>query len=313
MRLLSRIYDYKRISDNRSRVVCKEESYSMILHRRTAAITVATIVLSLVFCGGAGAAKSKKKKVVYTGRPKMVVPKNILAGSAITKGRVFYPPTMMEDTLAGIRLGRDAKDVLSKWGNPTSIAVGGSAPAASAPTVAAAPAYAPPGAGGNPYAVLASGVNAAAGMLGMNTQPIPQGGGLPPLPGYGAPGSPVPGAAMPAAPAASPSGGLADNEITYTYELNGGITVEYVITDGIVTQITVGGYSPWSLSKTHSGLQLGDTYKLAVWVCGFPKRQAYVGRFLRISYIENNRVVYTFLNKRLVGVTIAMMEKQQLQ
>lgn len=318
MRWVSRISASKRISVNRSIVVSKEESYSMIWHRRTAAIAATVIALSLVICGGADAVKSKaaksKKKpvVVYTGRPKLVVPYNILMGSAITKGRAFYLPTMMEDTLAGIRLGRTAREVLSKWGNPSSIAVGGSAPAA-APPVAAAPAYQAPGAGANPYAAMVPVLNAAAGMMGMNTSPMPAGGGLPPLPGYGAPGAAVPGAAIPAAPEPAAAGGLSDNEITYTYELNGGITAEFVITDGIVTQITVGGYSPWGLSKTHSGLQLGDTYKLAVWVCGFPKKQEYVGRFLRLRYIENNRVVYTFLNKRLVGVTIAMMPKEQLQ
>jgi hypothetical protein len=116
----------------------------------------------------------------------------------------------------------------------------------------------------------------------------------------------------------SPAGGgeartLRQEEVTWTYDLPNGITLEFIVTDGTITQITVGGEGPWGLSKTRTGLQLGDTYKLVLWVCGYPTEpQKYVRRFLRVSYIDKNRALFTFLNKKLVGVTIALVQ-QELQ
>ena len=104
----------------------------------------------------------------------------------------------------------------------------------------------------------------------------------------------------------TPAPTLTYGEVTYTYDLPNGITLEFVLTEGIVTQITVGGVGPWAMSKTRMGIQLGDTYKLVVWVCGYPESQAYVGRFLRVSYISKGRVMYTFLGKKVVGVTISI-------
>jgi len=269
----------------------------MLLHRGTPVIVAAVITLSMLLpvalpAAGAGSAK-------------VAVPKIILTGASVTKGRAFYKPTMREDTLGGIRLGRLAQEVLAKWGNPTRIVVGGGGGDQTAAAAPGGPAYTPPP-GMNPYASLAAGLNSAAGMAGMQTYPgAPLAGGLQPLPGYPAPNmAPVPGA--PAAGGGA-SSGLSEDEVTWTYDLQGGITLECVITDGLVTQITVGGSGPWKLSKTRTGLQLGDTYKLALWVCGYPESQRFVGRFLRVSYVNKSRVVYTFMNKNLVGVTIALV------
>jgi len=77
--------------------------------------------------------------------------------------------------------------------------------------------------------------------------------------------------------------------------------------------ITVGGVGPWGLSKTRTGLQLGDSYKLVLWVCGYPESQRYAGRFLRLSYVDKSRVLYTFLNKKMVGVTIALVQEELAQ
>lgn len=278
-------------------VSVKEESGSMFLHRKTPAIAAAAFVVSLFVAGAICPAPAGSSTLT-----KVSVPKHIITGSSVTTGRTFYKPTMYEDTLAGIRLGREAKEVLSKWGNPSSISVGGSGGDAGPVVPQLAPAYTPAPGGVNPYEGLAAGINQAMSRSGMQNQFT-----LPPLPGFGAPGIPPP-----AAPGADRSSGevagLSEDEVVWTYTLNGGITLEFIITGGLVTQITVGGTGPWSLSKTRTGLQLGDTYKLAVWVCGYPESQKYVSnRFLRVSYVNKSRVVYTFLNNKLVGVTIALV------
>jgi len=272
----------------------------MLLHRRTPVIAAAVLALYMLV-----------PIALYAAGPgpgKVSVPKNILTGSSVTKGRSFYRPTTREDTLGGIRLGREAREVLSRWGNPTRIVVGGGGGEEAAPTAPTGPGYMPPP--GNPYAPMGAAMNTAAGMLGMTTSPgAPLTGGLPPLSGY-----PMPGMAPPLGgpPAGGGGGGgganLSEDEVTWTYDLQGGITLEFVITDGLVTQITVGGTGPWALSKTHTGLQLGDTYKLVWWVCGYPESQRFVNsKYLRVSYVNKMRVVYTLLKNKVVGVTIALV------
>ncbi len=278
----------------------------MFLFRRAFAVLTATTLLFATVAGGVSyaakhhrhRAKAKAKvsikvaKKANAGKGKISVPATILKGSAVTTGRAFYKTEIPENTLAGIRLGRQANEILAKWGNPSRITIGtatAEGPTSAQPT---GPAYIPPSP--NPYASLA-------GMLG--------GPGLPPMPGLGAPGMPAPG------PSQQPNAGsgtpvLTQEEVTWTYDLAGGITLEFIITDGQITQITVGGNGPWGLSKTRNGLQLGDSYKLVLWVCGYPEKQTYAGRFLRASYVEKNRALYTFLNRKLVGVTIALVQEE---
>lgn len=292
----------------------KEELSFMMINRRTFAIkTSLAVVLGLALVTTCGAAK----KPVYSKGGKVSVPKAILAGSSLTTGRAFFAQRLPEDTLAAIRLGRPAKEVLSKWGNPSRITVGVTqtqgSEGSTTPTAPGIP-YTPPQSnafGGGLFA----GVNQAAGMMGLQNPPMGPGSGMPMmpgLPGYGAPGmTPPPGAAV------SPNTGgqtamLDSEEVTWTYDLSSGITLEFIITDGLVTQITVGGQGPWGLSKTRTGLQLGDTYKLVLWVCGYPENQKYAGRFLRTSYVNKSRALYTFLNKKLVGITIAMVPSELL-
>ncbi|MCE5315608.1 MAG: hypothetical protein ABFD49_03815 [Armatimonadota bacterium] len=262
----------------------------MILTRKTAATLAAILVFST----------TSVMALAAKGASKVYVPKNILKGAKVASGRAFYKTNVPEDSLAGIRLGREAKEILVKWGNPSRITVGSVSSDGAAAGVPGSPADA---SSTNPFVAMAPGLNTAAGMLGMQGSSF-SGTGLPTLPGMPVPGTAAIGQAL-------PNGGtnstLTEEEVTWTYDLNGGITLEFIITDGLITQITVGGSGPWGLSKTRTGLQLGDTYKLTLWVCGYPESQKYVGRFLRVSYVNKNRALFTFLKNKLVGVTIAMV------
>ena len=214
---------------------------------------------------------------------KLYVPKSMITGSTLTTGRSFYTSPIPENSLAGIRLGRKAKEILLKWGNPTRITISASA-------AEAAPAAIP-------------GMEMMPGMGGFMGGPMGMGGipgmeGVPGMEGMGVP-----------TPAQQPRAASVTN-VVWTYDLHNGITIEFVVTEGIITQITVGGVGPWSLSKLRSGLQLGDSYKLVLWVNGYPEKQTYNGRFLRVSYVNKNRAVLTLLDKKIVGVTIAMIPEE---
>ena len=265
-----------------------EELIRMSLNHRTLAIAAAAILVTVTISGSTcNAAK----------RSKVYVPAKIIKGASITKGRAFYSSRIPEDTLAGIRLGRGARSILAKWGNPTRVTVGSTT--SNVDTSNSQPAYTP--AAANPYGTITQGLNAIAGMYGgQNMLP-----GLPGLPGVGTNAQQQ---------TQSQSGGttqsLTEEEVTWTYDLSNGVTLEFIITDGIITQITAGGVGPWKLSRTRSGLELGDTYKLVLWVSGYPESQKYVGRFLRVSYVNKSRALYTFINKKLVGVTIAMVPSE---
>jgi len=266
----------------------------MFIDRRAWAVKVGlavALVLALVTTCGAA------KRAVRSSSGKVSVPATILNGSVETKGRAFYASKLPEDILAAIRLGRPANEVLRKWGNPSRITVGttqSQGPAQNvSPTIPGIP-YTPPQTN-----TFGGGLTAG---VGLQNPPM---GGMPGLPGMNAPCE-----MMPMPNNGGPVSTLTSEEVTWTYDLQNGITLEFIITDGLVTQITVGGQGPWGLSKTHTGLQLGDTYKLVLWVCWYPENQRYAGRFLRTSYVNKSRALYTFLNKKLVGITIAMVPSE---
>ncbi len=291
---------------------CLKESNSMVLMHRAWAVMAAAIFVVGLTSVSCDAARSKSKatatvrpaKVGASGGSKISVPAHIIKGSLVTKGRAFYKTGVQENMLAGIRLGRPANSILARWGNPTRITVGTATVAADAGAMPAAgmpgPQYTPPGGG---YMGMGT-----PGMMGMPGPALPS---LPGLPAPGMYGQPMPGTGTPENLGGSSSTSLSQEEVTWTYDLQDGITLEFIITDGIITQITVGGQGPWGLSKTRTGIQLGDTYKLVLWVNNFPKEpQKYVGRFLRVSYIDKNRTLFTFLNKKLVGITIALVQDE---
>lgn len=304
-----RIFGLKKLSSYRLNVASYfEELESMVFFRKASAL-LAVAVFAFLSVSTVLAATATTTKVS--------VPSNIVKGSLVTSGRAFYRTTVPEDTLAGIKLGRKAQDILSKWGNPTRITIG-SVRAQVQQVQNAAPMqpgipYTP--SDGNPYADLQNSMNRAFDKL--NVAPAGPGGlSLPTLPGLGQPGAgmPQPGAPMPGQSPTPQTSTVEQEEITWTYDLPNGITLEFIVTDGIITQITCGGVGPWGLSKTRSGLQLGDTYKLAIWVAGYPEAQNYVGgRFLRLSYVEKNRALYTFLNNKIVGITIALVPSELQQ
>lgn len=123
--------------------------------------------------------------------------------------------------------------------------------------------------------------------------------GVPTLPGAGGPtdASGLPGQQAPAI----------EQQVTWTYDLSDGTTVEFIISEtGHVVQITVGGERPFALSRTSKDIRLGNTYKDVVLRYGYPEGHSNAGRFLRASYADKHRCVFTFLGKKLVGITIAL-------
>lgn len=267
----------------------------MFLYLKKSAIAT-SVILSILAASGVFAADLTK---VY-------VPSSLCKD----KSRVFYKSKLPEVTLAKVTLGRSANEVLVKWGGPSTVTVGTKKTDVPDPAnPGGGPVYTPPaGAGTDPYGALAAGVNAAADRLGRMNPPMggpPYGGGLPPLPGMATPGAGVPGMADPT----GKINNLDEDEQCYTYKLKGkgAVTLDFIINSGIITQITASGTGPWPYSKTKTGLQLGDSYALTLWVCGTPEDQKRNGKYLQVSYAQRNRSVYTFFNNKLVGVTIALM------
>lgn len=221
-------------------------------HLKTTSI-ITGVLLSLVVLASQSVAAPK-------GTTRLHIPSDIIKGSKVTSNRAFYKTDLPENGLAGIRLGRKAKEILKAWGNPTRITIG----------------------------------TAKAKVTEQPSLP-----GLPGLPGLSGPSQNN--------QSEKKTQTISQEEVTWTYDLPNGITLEFIVTEEIITQITVGGVGPWGLSKTRTGVQLGDTYKLVLWVYGYPENQRYIGKFLRVSYVNKHRVLFTFLENKLVGVTIAMV------
>ncbi len=176
------------------------------------------------------------------------------------------------------------------------------------------------------------GMPGAGGLVG---PPMPMGGGVGMGPGGMAGGMPgvMPGAGgapgamgMPGAPGMLGLGGpnaagaqgnqmaqswggassrLLENQIAWTYDLPNGVTLEFELTDGIVTSITAVGTGPYIASRTRIGLELGDTYRLALLVAGFPETQLSQTRFIVARYPQK-RATLTFDKNKLVGINVAI-------
>lgn len=221
-----------------------------------------------------------------------------------------------EMTLGGLRLGRSAMTVLQKYGDPTRISVGMVAidAAIGGPQQTEQqqqPAYDPYGLGGAssagmPSMTMPQGSLAPYSPFAGDYSP-PAGGMLPALPGLGGPPMTMPGAP-------TPEGGeqratITQQEVTWTYDLSGGVTLEVIIAEGgIITQITVAGAARWAASRTSKGIQLNSTYKDVLYKYGYPEAHMQAGRFLRVSYVDKDRCLFTLLNKKVVGITIAFNE-----
>jgi hypothetical protein len=200
----------------------------------------------------------------------------------------------LERQLAGVSLGARINVVLKKYGNPTKVLIGASnAPVMGGP--GAAPAVAMPGENQpmsnlSPFAGLGAGLGPGA------------------LPGLSSVGGP-PGSLspMPVSPGGQQPAG---DEIRWTYDLpKNGPTIEFIVDDGLVSQITVSAGKPWAGSKTSKGVAIGDSYKKALMTYGYPDKQEYVGRYLRVSYLQRSNVVFTVRDsKTIVGITIGLKQ-----
>lgn len=103
---------------------------------------------------------------------------------------------------------------------------------------------------------------------------------------------------------------LQENQIAWTYDLSNGVTLEFELTDGIVTSITAVGKGPYAPSRTRMGLELGDSYRLALLVAGFPETQLSQSRFIVARYPQK-RATLTFDKNKLVGITIAIESDEE--
>ncbi len=205
----------------------------------------------------------------------------------------------IETTLAGIRLGAPGSDVLKRYGNPTKIVVGYVNVAGAGQT----------GQAGSTGMDNGSNGNGLLGQLGSyyNNLANEAGGGAPALPSMGGLG--MPGAtSMPGAPGqpTGPGPGT-EQQITWTYDLPGGTTLEYLISDkGVVVQITASGSGSFTLAKTSKGVKFGTAYKDVIMKYGFPEEHIKISKFVRASYADKSRVVFTFLKEKVVGITVAL-------
>ena len=130
------------------------------------------------------------------------------------------------------------------------------------------------------------------------------------LPGMSAYESPIPQPGQPTDSSAAP-----DTDVRWTYYLpKKGPTLEFIISkgaligDGIVAQITVSG-AKWAGVKTAKGITLGDSYKKALLVYGYPDTHQKAGRFMRVGYLQRSNIMFTVRdNKTIVGITIGLKE-----
>jgi len=104
------------------------------------------------------------------------------------------------------------------------------------------------------------------------------------------------------------SGRINETTICWQYDLNSGVQLEFLVKNNKISQITVLSLYPWKSAKLKSGIMIGDTYKLTTYLWGIDYRQQAVGSFSRVTYFKNKGTAFIFLNKKLVGITIAAGE-----
>jgi len=213
------------------------------------------------------------------------------------------PSIALERRLAGVSLGDKASSVLKKYGNPDRIVIG----------TAAAPAA---GFGGAPVGL--GGGTMPPGEPGMGPMPVASPfAGLAPgaLPGLssvgGMPGTmPMvsPMSPMPGAPG-SESGAAEPEDVRWTYLLpKGGPTIEVIVSEDVVAQITVSGRK-WASARTAKGVTLGDNYKKVLITYGYPDKHEYAGNYLRVGYLQKSNIMFTLRDsKTVVGITIGLKE-----
>ena len=203
-----------------------------------------------------------------------------------------------EREIAGIALGKPAALVLKKYGNPTRVIVGTvqRESGAQEAQVTMGPEMGPTRSMTMPGGLELPDIFRTGTLPGVAPGSLPSG---PTVPGGYAPGTPA------------TAGKTAEQQVTWRYEfasgISNGIALDFNISaGGTVMQITVSGRTPWPLSKTARGIKLGASYKEVLFKYGYPESHESIGSFLRTSYLEKYRVLFTFLGKGLVGITVAL-------
>ncbi len=98
---------------------------------------------------------------------------------------------------------------------------------------------------------------------------------------------------------------ISSQSICWRYDLASGVQLEFIIKEGRVSQITVLSLYPWKYAKLQCGLMIGDTYKLVTYLWGVNYKQQAIGSFSRMTYWDQKGTALIFLNKKLVGITVA--------
>jgi hypothetical protein len=205
----------------------------------------------------------------------------------------------LERTLAGVSLGARSRTVLNKYGTPKRIFIGTSG------GQSAAPVYGVPGMPTAPTAPTApSGLRDLSPFAGLGAGLGP--GALPGLSSIGGMPGTSPMGPMPVSPGGQQQ--PAGDEVRWTYELpKNGPSVEFIVDDDLVSQITVSASKPWPAAKTAKGVKIGDDYKTVLLKYGYPDKQEYVGRYLRVGYLQRSNIMFTLRDsKTVVGITIGL-------
>ena len=106
---------------------------------------------------------------------------------------------------------------------------------------------------------------------------------------------------------AGTSSRIDDESLCWQYDLPAGTNLEFIVTNGKISQITVVSLYPWKYAKLNNGIMIGDTYKLVTYLMGIdPSNIQILGNYMRMDYMDKFGVAYTFLNKKLVALTIAV-------
>ncbi|MBR4748984.1 MAG: hypothetical protein IK083_05375 [Abditibacteriota bacterium] len=140
----------------------------------------------------------------------------------------------------------------------------------------------------------------------MPTPTMPGSPTMPSMPGMG--GATAAGGAQTAGTAfAGTSSRIDEESLCWQYDLPAGTNLEFIVTGGKISQITVVSLYPWKYAKLNNGIMIGDTYKLVTYLMGIdPSNIQILGNYMRMDYMDKFGVAYTFLNKKLVALTIAV-------
>jgi hypothetical protein len=186
----------------------------------------------------------------------------------------------------------------------------GAAPAGGPPGYGA-PSYGPPGGastGGGPagYGGAPSYGPPGGASTGGGPPMLPPVGGAPGAPGYGG-GYGDPGGAGAGAGGLTVTG--VGNGAEWIYNRPGGVTLAFIINeDGRVAQISVSSSKPYPAARTSRGVGLGADYSRVLMKYGYPERQLVGGYFVEAYYPKNHHAAFTFVQGKLVRITIALAD-----